>query len=291
LIAILAAAAWVTVSTAELGQKYDTLWAVSDVHGHLEELDQLLLAAGLAVRDGSGEIAWNPARPRQLFVAVGDYIDGGRDSVGVVLRLRGLSAQAAAAGSRVVALLGNHEVAFLAQPESAERRLLASAHRAAKELGLRSRPSGRELADSQLGDFLRSLPAVASIGTWLFAHSGWLSGPGPDLSTWQALLDRRSIVSCHDWWRGKQRRHVEKERLAELGLTGLVFGHDPDAFGFPGAIALDSGGRFIKLDTGMKNGHSRGMLLRCDVSKIPRQAMGQACAALGPDGGVHALRQ
>jgi hypothetical protein len=290
MIAFLVAVAWVAIPTAELGQKYDTLWAVSDVHGHLEELDQLLLAAGLTLRDGTGEVAWNPARPRQLFVAVGDYIDGGRDSVGVVMRLRNLSAQAAAAGSRVVALLGNHEVAFLAQPQSADRRLLASGRRA-KELGLRSHPSGRDLAGSQFGDFLRSLPAIASIGTWLFAHSGWLEAASPDLSTLQALLDPRSIVSCHDWWRGKHRRHAEKERLAALGLHGLVFGHDPDAFGFPGAIALDPGGRFIKLDTGMKNGGSRGMLLRCDVPKIPRLGMGQACAALGPDGAVHALRQ
>jgi hypothetical protein len=290
-IAFLTAVTWVTIPAAELGQKYDTLWAVSDVHGHLQELDQLLLAAGLAVRDGGGEVAWKPGRSRQLFVAVGDYIDGGRDGVGVVLRLRSLSAQAAVGGSRVVVLLGNHEVAFLARPESADRALLVSAHRAAKKLGLRSRPSGPDLAASPFGDFLRSLPAVASVGTWLFAHSGWLEGPRPDLSSWRSLLDARSIVSCHDWWSSKHRRHAEQERLAELGLTGLVFGHDPDAFGFPGAIALDPDGRFIKLDTGMKSGSSRGMLLRCDVSEIPRRQMKQACAAIGPDGAVHALRQ
>src|SRR5437660_11253174 len=42
--------AWVTISTEELRGAFDTLWAVSDVHGRLRELDQLLLAANLVTR-------------------------------------------------------------------------------------------------------------------------------------------------------------------------------------------------------------------------------------------------
>src|SRR2546430_3737367 len=78
--------AWVTISTEQLRADFDTLWAVSDVHGQLEELDQLLVAANLATSKGEDQVVWNHARPRQLLVVVGDYIDGGPDSVGVVLR-------------------------------------------------------------------------------------------------------------------------------------------------------------------------------------------------------------
>ena len=307
-------AAWVTISTEELLANFDTLWAVSDVHGRLEELDQLLVAASLATRDGRGHVVWNPAQRRQLFVAVGDYIDGGRDSVGVVLRFDQLSAQAGAASSRIIALLGNHEAAFLADPRSADHRLLSSAHRMAAELGSSSRPTPEELADSEFGRFLRGLPVAAFIGSWLFAHSGYIDAQDDRsavqayfaglASSWshagseryQSLLDPRSIVSYHDWWKGRGRRSRMKARLAELGLDGLVFGHDPDALGFRGKIAMDPDGWLIKLDTGLKAGRSRGMLLRCDLAGLARGTRlamttdGRAnCRALRPDGTLEDL--
>src|SRR6266852_3344178 len=164
--------AWVTISTEELRGAFDTLWAVSDVHGRLRELDQLLLAANLVSRDAANQLVWNPSQRRQLLVVVGDYIDGGPESVGVVLRVRRLIPEAAAAGSRIVTLLGNHEAAFLADPRSANRRLLSSARRASAELALPSRLTPEQLADSEFGTFLRSMPIAAFIGSWLFAHSG-----------------------------------------------------------------------------------------------------------------------
>ncbi|HYV65900.1 MAG TPA: metallophosphoesterase, partial [Myxococcales bacterium] len=91
-----ASPAWVTISTEELREGYDTLWAVSDVHGRLDALERLLTASGLASRDGRGGLRWTPGRARQLLVVVGDSIDGGPDSVGVVLLFRDLQAQAAA---------------------------------------------------------------------------------------------------------------------------------------------------------------------------------------------------
>src|SRR2546427_815629 len=190
--------AWVTLSTEQLRADFDTLWAVSDVHGRLEELDQLLVVANLAKREGEDRVVWNRAQPRQLLVVLGDYIDGGRDSVGVVLRFDQLSEQAAAAAR------------------------LAS--------------------------------------TW--------SHEGPE--RYLAVLDPQSIVSDHNWWRRRSRRSRMKVRLAELGLDGLVFGHDPDALGFQDVIAMDRDGWFIKVDAGMKDGGSPGMLLRCDLARLVR---------------------
>src|SRR5438128_12337418 len=83
--------AWIAISTEDLRASFDTMWAVSDVHGRRAELEQLLLAANLATWDGAGFLVWNPARRRQLFVGVRDYIHGGPDSVRVVLCIHRLS--------------------------------------------------------------------------------------------------------------------------------------------------------------------------------------------------------
>jgi Calcineurin-like phosphoesterase len=306
--------AWVTISTEQLRADFDTLWAVSDVHGRLEELDQLLVAANLVTREGEDRVVWNRARPRQLLVALGDYIDGGRDSVGVVLRFDQLSAQAAAAGSRIIALAGNHEAAFLADLKTADRHLLSSAHRSRDELGLHKRPTAEELSKSEFGRFLRGLPIVAFIGSWLFAHAGYIDAKDDRASvlgyftglasTWshegieryRAVLDPESIVSNHNWWRHRSRRSRMKVRLAELGLDGLVFGHDPDALGFQDVIAMDRDGWFIKVDAGMKDGAAPGMLLRCDVARLVRDSKlammtnGRPnCQAMTPDGKLQDL--
>jgi hypothetical protein len=305
--------AWVKFSAAELAAGYDALWAVSDVHGRREELEALLVASRLAVPRGP-TIAWNPERGRVLFVVAGDLIDGGPDSVGVVLLLERLQREAADAGSRVVVLMGNHEARLLAHPRSATPELMASAalHRA--ELGLPQRFPPRALEATAFGRYLRALPIAAFVGSWLFAHAGYIDadddGPGVraalthldealearDRDAFAALLDPRSIVEYHGWWRSKRRLAAMRRRLRDLGLNGLVFGHDPDALGAAGALAMNRDGWLIKLDSGLKLGATRGMLLRCDVRDIlgpDGLAMARggapACRAETPDGATRAL--
>jgi len=301
--------AWVTISTEDLRARYDTLWAVSDVHGRLQALEGLLPAAGLAARDEHGTLHWIPGRARQLLVVVGDSIDGGPDSVGVVFLLHALQGEAAAAGSRLVVLLGNHEVDFLANPAKASRELVSSASRAG--LRLRRKRPGEQLAAGEFGRFLREMPVMAFVGSWLFAHAGYLDADGEAglrawfsrlASSWSQEGDRyrrlrgpRSVVSYHGWWKTPVQRSLMKSRLASLGLDGLVFGHNPGAFGAPGTLAVAEGWA-TKLDTGMKGGHSGGMLLRCEVASLIRGtslAMSEngrpTCRALAPDGAIHEL--
>jgi len=264
---------------------------VSDLHGNLQALDDLLRAAGLAAGG-----RWTGRR--QLLVVAGDLIDGGPDSAGVVLRLRDLQALAAAAGSRVVVLLGNHEVDFLDKPRRASKELLASAARAGLDLG-RKNP-GKRLAETGFGTYLRSLPVAAVIGTWLFAHAGFIDAGDDDASLrgWFAALtagweqenrydrlrEAHSIVEYHNWWKAGWRRKLMRAHLRRLGLDVLAFGHDPDALGAMGTIAVSSGGYLVKLDTGIKAGGSRGMLLRCDVPALP-----DACRAVSADGTQRAI--
>ncbi|HWC75019.1 MAG TPA: metallophosphoesterase [Gemmatimonadales bacterium] len=300
--------AWVEIPLEELRGGYDTLWAVSDVHGRLKELHQLLLVSGLAVADGES-LRWNPRMARQLLVVDGDMIDGGKESVGTVLLIEALQDEAARAGSRVVVLLGNHEAEFLANPRSASHELRASVRRPSANMST-ERMSGEELCETRFGKYLRRLPIAAVIGTWLVAHSGYIRAD--DAADARAyfdrldaaiakgdygpLLERSSILESHNWWasRGK-RKHVRKV-LRQLGLNGLVFGHDPDALRADGMLAVDADGWMTKLDTGLKLRHSRGMLLRCDVAAIARGAelvmmdgASSTCRALAPDGSLSPL--
>jgi hypothetical protein len=279
-----ASPAWISISSEELRDRYDTLWAVSDVHGRLEQLERLLLAAGLAVRDAD-EVRWRPAHPKQLLVIVGDSIRGGPDSRGVVLLLKKLQQQAAGAGSRVVVLLGNHEISFLTDP-------------------LRS-------GEDEYSRFIRAMPVAAFVGSWLFAHAGYVevdddvdalrgyfarAGERWEQGEYGFLLQPHSILEYHGWWKSERRRSRLKKRLAMLGLNGLVFGHDPDALGARRTIAMDKGGWLTKLDTGLKENASQGMMLRCELARLLRGlelAMSDegrpTCRALMPNGSLHEI--
>ena len=81
-----------------------TVWVFTDIHGVRSALEAALVQAGLL--DAGGR--WI-ASPGTVLVGLGDYIHRGGDSAGVVELLRRLVEDAAAAGSRVVLVRGNHE--------------------------------------------------------------------------------------------------------------------------------------------------------------------------------------
>lgn len=83
------------------------LFVVSDPHGHRDELAAALRDAGLL---DAGD-HWSGADAR-LHV-LGDFFDRGPDGVGCVELVMRLEQEAAAAGGRTAAVLGNHEVLAL----------------------------------------------------------------------------------------------------------------------------------------------------------------------------------
>ena len=84
------------------------LWVVGDTHGALLKLRMLLHRARLI--DGAG--GWTGGDAHLLFL--GDYLDRGPDGIGVIRLVQRLEREAPLHGGRVSALLGNHEVMFLA---------------------------------------------------------------------------------------------------------------------------------------------------------------------------------
>lgn len=158
-------------------------YAIGDVHGRLDLLDELLAAID---RDNARR-----GTARTHLVMLGDLIDRGPDSRGVVERLRRFDLP----GIEPVLLCGNHEEALL-RLIAGERGLLddwltfggseclASYGVDPEALrGLSERDAGaliREAIPSTHQSFLQSFGDTVTIGDYLFVHAG--IRPGVHLS-------------------------------------------------------------------------------------------------------------
>lgn len=143
-------------------------YAVSDVHGHVDELRSVLSATGLT--DSAGR--WTGGRSTLWFL--GDYVDRGPDGLAVIDLVIDLQAGAAAAGGRVGALLGNHEVQFLAAHRFGYEPVAALAPYPDWHTGWQAFGGQQTDLDGlqrdQL-DWLRGLPALSRHGETLLMHS------------------------------------------------------------------------------------------------------------------------
>lgn len=246
---------------------YSRVVAVSDAHGMSVPLRALLKNG--KITDDAGN--WSAGAT--LLIITGDSIDKGPGSADVIDLWLALSGQAAASGGRVVHLLGNHEASFLADPEGEGK---AQSFR--DELKARGIPleeftePGRPRAD-----FLRSMPAAARVGKWLFCHSG-----RPPDKPWDKFKAKAaevlsagnygagffskddSILESADWWETEKGRKEAERRLDSNGLFGVVFGHRPKAFGAEGRCAASTDRRLVKIDNGMapaSGGHGGSLLV------------------------------
>jgi serine/threonine protein phosphatase 1 len=152
------------------------VYAIGDIHGRLDLLDQLL--ASIAADDrarGNGV--------ETLYIFLGDLIDRGPDSCGVVERLLAFSRS----GVRARFLMGNHEQVFLRALEGDQRALRFLARIGGRET-LQSYGIGEEdyksldfeqLARQAAGKvpaehlaFLAGFETMIRLGDYLFVHAG-----------------------------------------------------------------------------------------------------------------------
>jgi serine/threonine protein phosphatase 1 len=153
----------------------EIIYAVGDIHGCADLLNDLLAAIA---RDAAGRRATSAT-----VIFLGDYIDRGPDSRGVIERL--------AAGpdfpARYVFLKGNHEAMilnFLANPASGSewRQFGGLETLASYGVDIRDTRLGRGLAQAAAAlaaalpsrhlSFLQSLKLTASSGDFFFCHAG-----------------------------------------------------------------------------------------------------------------------
>jgi serine/threonine protein phosphatase 1 len=199
-----------TTEPAPLPAPDPPVCVVGDLHGRLDLLEQMLDA--IAARDGAGT-----AR----LVFVGDMIDRGPDSAGVLRRLHALQLENPA---RVTCLMGNHErmaLDFLAAPaRRGPRWIAAGGAETLTSFGLS--PYARQGPDNALEalagawraaltpaltDWLTALPLSWQEGTLAVTHAGAdpalpLDAQPPERLLWgarrrEAALRRDAIWVAH----------------------------------------------------------------------------------------------
>jgi Calcineurin-like phosphoesterase len=220
--------------------------AVGDIHGDLDAFTGILRRAALI--DAGGHWSGGGA----TLVQVGDMIDRGPKSRGVMDFLMALQKDAARQGGRVVVLLGNHELmniygdlryvtpgdyASYADAKSDGRR--EAAYRAwvqqyggraprSKDEWMAAHPPGfveqraAFAPGGPYGKWLRSLPAVAEVGDSIFLHAGI----GPGFATWS--IDRmnravsREIRQFDDQKQALVNQHLALPFSTVLELVGVA---------------------------------------------------------------------
>ncbi len=151
----------------------ERLYAIGDVHGCLDRLDALLERI---VEDRAG------AKGRSRLIFLGDYVDRGPDSKGVIDRLRTVKAREPDA----VFLMGNHEDAMLEALEggyAARNWLSFGGVETLASYGVDiagddqnaiddAIEAFREAAPEDHLDFIRALALCHVAGGYFFAHAG-----------------------------------------------------------------------------------------------------------------------
>jgi len=245
-----------TASVVEIANPeiFSRVLALSDAHGMYPQLLALLSSAQLLDSNS------NWAGGKSLVLVVGDSIDKGPQTIEILDLWMKLTSQATLAGGRVIHLLGNHEAEFLADPGNDPKAGAFLAELAQRGMDL----SEFTDPDKPHGAFLRAMPIAARVGKWFFSHAGLL--PEESFADFIAeasaklgsgsygdsfFIGKSSVLEAKGWWADDQLRAQLESRLAQNGLFGVVFGHQPAALGVLGEAAVSNDMKLLKIDSGM----------------------------------------
>lgn len=222
-----------------------TVYAFGDVHGVRSGLVGVLRAAHLL----DEEECWIGG-PRVALVGLGDYVDRGLDSAGVVALLRRLAVQMRAAGSRLVLVRGNHEGMLVDMFGGSDRwfdvwlasggdALLAAFGIADPPVDAASAAAALGCADPHLRPWLLATLPYARWRDVLFVHAGLPAGGSigalvdGDEQLWNsAVLEEPGLAS-------EAYSHFRVD-----GVRRLVVGHMPR----PDGPVIANHGSLLRLD-------------------------------------------
>ncbi|MEQ1500586.1 MAG: metallophosphoesterase [Myxococcota bacterium] len=240
-------------SPAAPGGTDGRVYAIGDLHGDFDNAIAALAITGLV--DATGRWTGGTA----TLVQTGDVVDRGDEGKRLYAWLRALSAEATAAGGRVVPLLGNHEVMNL----RGDWRYVSPGDLAA--YGGEEARKAAFSATGEDGKWLRTLDAVATVGDTVFVHGGvtpeWAS---PDVNgRIRAAIDAKEPDPAIGdtgplWWRGYV---TDPEAtacptlgtaLAALGAKRMVVGHTTRR---DGRVEARCGGALVVIDIGISDGY------------------------------------
>ncbi len=247
---LLMALAALPAAAAHTATPVHRIVAVGDLHGDFSAWRDIAHAAGLV--DGAGK--WSGGQT--VLVQAGDVPDRGPDSLKIIADLMRLQGEAAHAGGKVIALVGNHEAmnmtddlryvssseyaAFVDSNSEALRQRVFEANRAAidadyhrrdpamtsdavKQAWLAATPPGmleHQAAwhpDGKIGRWVAANPAVAFIDGTLFVHGG-LSAAYAAIPI--AEINRRVAVALKA--RDMAPESIINDQVGPLWYRGLV---------------------------------------------------------------------
>lgn len=268
------------------------LLAIGDIHGDIDALARILL--GLEVIDDEGN--WS-AHDTDL-VLLGDLNDRGADSVAVMELVMALEQQAPAMRSRVVALVGNHEI-LVAQRDF--RYVTAREVLALERCWFENR-NGLDAIFRGRGPYaawMRSRPTILMIGRTAFVHAGvdrrlldldavsvnqtvtrWMAhlqgvedDSPADGMAWLIDEDERGPLWTHRFGVAQagsvtpEEVSTVRQVLSHLGVDRVVVGHMPTSkidyvIAYPHAAY---GEQVVAIDTGISKAYG-GRLSAVDLS-------------------------
>jgi hypothetical protein len=251
----------------------NTLYAVSDIHGGYDRFVALLAHYGIisAVPTTASQANW--AAGNAVLVVAGDMIDKGPKGVEVIDALRALQVGATAAGGDVIVVLGNHEAEFMVDPLNSKANGTDGIDVELQALNIT--PSSVASGMEQHGAWLRQRPFGARVGRWFFSHAGDTHGrtvqqletlleAAVDAHNYNSadLIGVDSLLESRSWYAADAT--IAARYAQSVGASHIVFGHDPNALGPTGAIAIAQGGALMRIDCGMSPdvNYSQGALLR-----------------------------
>ncbi len=226
-----------------VGQRLARVVAIGDLHADEPQALKVLQLAGLVDEEGT----W--AGGDATFVQTGDVTDRGPDSKQLIDWMARLEDEAAAAGGRVVALNGNHEVMNLL----GDWRYVADSD--VDQFGGAEARKAALAPDGEQGARLRELGVAAVVDRVAYAHGGitaaWAEKgiEGINATPLEQLGTDSPI-----WFRGYLQDDMteacaELERaLLTLGAERMVVGHTTQR---TGRIASRCGGRVLGIDVGI----------------------------------------
>lgn len=194
--------------------KEERIFVIGDVHGCLGMLQRLM-----------ERIAWDPERDRLIFL--GDYIDRGEDSRGVIDFILRLAAES----DRVDCLLGNHESIFLDYLSGLEPRTFLE-NGGKSTLGSYGISDGRKEIPHSHMKFLQTLNPFLELEEYFIVHAGMRPGVSIERQTVDDLVWIRDPFIFSEYDFGKR----------------VIFGHTP----FSQPLIMDNK---IGLDTGAVYGN------------------------------------
>lgn len=162
---------------------------IGDIHGELEALK--LLLAKLGYREEGGTVC-HPDGRKLLFL--GDFIDRGPDSRGVLHLVRGLVDAGVAR-----AIMGNHEfnfVSYLTQDEKGRYLRSHSDNHAMQVAETLQSFAGHEGEIPEWIEWMKALPFFLDFGDLRAVHASWVPGDIAYLAD-KTLLDRDFLIAAN----------------------------------------------------------------------------------------------